>query len=131
MREIKFRAWDNLSKSWQPWRTPYQVENGAKELFTLDETTGNVYFSRGDVVLMQYTGLKDKNGVEIYEGDIIAPVEPSAKKHNREVRFVDGAFSYSLDGHLKPNYYSQITQGKANLFKVIGNIHENPELLDV
>lgn len=112
MREIKFRAWDS------------QDERMAQRFLP---DWGNI--SQKRYKLMQYTGLKDRHGVEIYEGDILKPTETSSKRENRKVEYVDGSFCYSLEGHLKPNYYSNLTQGKSQLFYVIGNIWENPELL--
>lgn len=123
MREIKFRAWDILSESWQPWRTPYQVERGASELFRLNEKDGTVYFNRGDVVIMQYIGLKDRHGKEIYEGDIV-----SGSHGNYKVSYEGGAYRLRTAEGTSPDYLPILEN--SDRIEVIGNIYENPELLE-
>ena len=73
----------------------------------------------------QYTGLKDKNGKEIYEGDIIC--WESAKK-NYKVIFVDGGYCLDTPGFATDLY--RCSDSKGNHLKVIGNIYDNKELLE-
>jgi len=109
-RQIKFRAWDNVDFMTKP--------------FTLEEVVmGSVRFTDKDSTLMQYTGLKDKNGKEIYEGDVVATL-----RGNRIVIYDEPAFflAKSLLGYLEVDWFSTPTIDE----EVIGNIYENPELLD-
>lgn len=99
-REIKFRAWDGLRMT----TTGIQFNNSTGEL---------VFIPKGK--LMQFTGLKDKNGVEIYEGDIIHLEAWGGGRHIIEWKIDKCGFNipFPITGAV-----------------VIGNIHENPNLLE-
>lgn len=122
MREIKFRAWDG-EKLYSP-----TLEDG--KVFR----NGRAYedYIPSSDPLMQYTGLKDKNGVEIYEGDILKPSMSGAKpfevKYKTEAVGVNGGhgenYSDLFSGFKITGYY-----GNPADCVVIGNIYENPELL--
>lgn len=122
-REIKFRVWDKNNKK---MRLPDEWEVGIVldgTLLTCYDASGDFNASDEDLILMQYTGLKDKNGVEIYEGDVVA-----YDGMGREVvEFDNGCFWVGLKGELPAPLYAQMG---IDSMEVVGNIHENPELLD-
>ncbi len=120
MREIKFRAWDNYLKVMH------------HDVHRLDSF--NEYLSKEKFDCLQFTGLKDKNGKEIYEGDIVRtwtnyhgePTEPMFKSHvryNEDVGCWQIAYKNINDKEVWDNI------GFSYFLEVIGNIHENPDLL--
>ena len=124
MREIKFRG-RTISGRWFAWNMFGEILNEkivlGKEVFlTID---GMVF---DEETIGQYTGLKDKNGAEIYEGDIIS----AGAEYTYEIKYYgdEGAFGmYTNDG----NEDWLMADMTITHFAVIGNIHENPELLSV
>jgi len=128
MREIKFRAWDIVNNKMQHsgivWG--YSINLKYKDIrFPVLEG-----FDYGDNInnlsnLMQYTGLKDKNGKEIYEGDIVKANINNVVSIGKVVYIDDWAM-----------FQTEFTIGNIGRYscyeddEVIGNIYENPELLD-
>lgn len=122
MRELKFRAWDKQEKQMMKV-SAISLEN--KEIGVKDFRTYH-FFRIKNIELMQYTGLKDKNGTEIYEGDVIK-VERDGIIYR--VKWIHGGFG------LEPRYNSPFYPRLGNVelrekIEVIGNIHENPEFLE-
>jgi hypothetical protein len=118
MRVIKFRAWDSANAKM------IQV----KELRqTTERYLNNGELKYFDYPLMQYTGLKDKNGKEIYEGDILKRGDLGG-----EVYWQEAMSRYVIDscsGNRQPDKALALELFPAKLFEVIGNIYENPDLL--
>ena len=125
MREIKFRAWDMESKIMWDWD---EMQEWWEEAGYSDNML------RGDhYVPMQYTGLKDRNGKEIYEGDIIQIPDDyemygMACGEKYEVDFKNGRFR--LRPKYRPDALGYDLEGVEEC-EVLGNKYENPELLEV
>ncbi len=120
-REIKFRAWDKISKK---YFYDSVLENGTEFLIRVD---GRIVFEDSssykpaDIALEQYTGLKDKNGKEIYEGDKFNTDAGTPKT----VIFKNGSFGYisKLSNDFMPLDHL-ITMNKFQYVVIISNIHE-------
>ena len=121
MREIKFRAWDTVGKQWL-WITGFETaETSVSDGYTLDGLFHDGdYVGKEGIVLMQYTGLKDKNGKEIYEKDVC-----KLDNFTGVVVFSDGCFRIS-DGRRTAYFIST----DCREVEVIGNVFENGELLN-
>lgn len=117
MREIKFRVWDPAEKQMCPVIAADFQDNQSKVFCRLPKSGAQEIFSAD---LMQYTGVKDKNGVEIYEGDIL--LDDFAEEYYI-VKFFDGAFIAECDGVIYD------LADVALITAVVGNIYENPELV--
>ena len=128
MREIKFRAWLKEERKMVNVETLFI---GINRLCFGNSKTEDLFFRDfEEVELMQYTGLKDKNGKEIYEEDIVL-VKPGGVStwYKTVVEFKEGAFIASLiDGE---DYIYIFNRGfDSNDFEILGNIYENKNLLE-
>lgn len=125
MREIKFRAWNGiqmLTSNIGGWFVEF---DGDIRHNIGNPTEGDSLTSR-DVKLMQYTGLKDANGVEIYEGDILGAAVFNASIVNAQVGFANGCFILTP---LQGERWSEDLCSQNESCSIIGNIYENPELI--
>lgn len=130
MREIKFRTWDPLDKVMHTDDDHISFVGGTGYLWQLAHPThaiGALYKpAEIDCPVMQYTGLKDKNGTEIYEGDVVeAWGSPYRVVWSEAYAGWAGAFAGIGPPHDDPLWH--MFDGDEP--EIIGNIHENPELL--
>ena len=127
MREIKFRAWDNFFKQMYYFDFENNIEVRSGHLWIVHEE-GAISSKSPSIKIMQYTGLKDKNGIEIYEGDIVS--------WNNKIGYI--GFLKQEMGYCIILKDTDFRLGHRNIgsgydfnadIEVIGNIYENPELI--
>jgi len=134
MREIKFRAWDKKNKIMGNVLIIDHVGEATEGLVIEHKKVAYDLDFKKDYILMQYTGLKDKDGKEIYEGDIVKI------SHRYKGRKHTGAIIWNVyEWHVANFYFSHYdnpasafsegTNNKDVKFEIIGNIYENPELV--
>lgn len=119
MRQIKFRAWNVRSKTMLDvnkvvWDTEGRV-------YVLDDETGNPF---SETILMQFTGLLDKSGKEIYEGDVLD--FPHKLKHeDGAVKWIGNGFWLETLAEVNNHHWPN-----EEICEIIGDIYSNPELVE-
>lgn len=130
-REIKFRAWVIKDKEmYSVEEISWDNEGNLHGLLNDNNKNGRVWFENNECILMQSTGLTDKNGKEIYEGDILSWISsnPFSLGETKKVKV------YYIEAHFWCNsnkfgvYLGQLLSEEK--CKIIGSIYENPELIN-
>ena len=127
MRDIKFRIWDTENKEMLKVQELDFEPTFYGGRIAIRPDQYNDYFDTEDMILMQYTGLKDKNGKEIYEGDILRfnEVDTAIVEWNEK-------YAYFMVRPIQDYYFDSDVLGHAieyNNAEIIGNIYENEDLL--
>lgn len=140
MRELKFRVWDKSRNNWlsmYDWFLTCEqpgILHNSNLVYTWRNFTSMERVCHDNFIEQQFTGLKDKNGKEIYEGDILLDKlteEAAAEGDGADIGrvfFAAGAFMIDGSGTLYDQTYSHSPDRLVD-HEVIGNIFENPELL--
>ena len=129
MREIQFRAWyPEKHKMYEVAKVDMwgDLEQATCDLAAIDEELFDIYLH--EVETMQYTGLKDKNGKKIFEGDILE----RGGFWGWYVAYEDGGFrKIPINTVQRINWeHSLLEQDTMYYWEIIGNIHDNPELVE-
>ncbi|MEA1997700.1 MAG: YopX family protein [Euryarchaeota archaeon] len=131
MRELKFRAWDVKHEEMFFVDTmAFQTNNDVFRVWkNVTEPEGGLLIDSKNGILMQYMGLKDRNGTDIYEGDIVAKFDLNDPDFRSEVVFRNGAFGYVHEDQgfisFAGNSHFHWVDRTSQKVEVVGNIYEN------
>lgn len=127
----RFRAYD--SGSLCRMYNPEEVMVGNGDIWIVDEDdVAGEWIVNNDLILMQSTGLTDKDGKEIFEGDVLG-IESDEENVKVEVSWDDkhALFVFESKKYNEKQALAELVEDNAYPFKIIGNIHTNPELAEV
>lgn len=126
MRQFKFRVWHKTQKRWLDTyaeEDPMMDLNGEVYLYERESRSHtNFYTMPSAIVIQQWTGLQDKNGKDIYEGDVVIGCYPS-DQYGKIIRSPDGAYQINND------YCEHILIGFCDRVEVVGNIFDEDSRL--
>ncbi|URW90446.1 YopX family protein [Lacticaseibacillus paracasei] len=135
-REIRFRAWDDLHNKMYPV-SDIEWDADGRMWVTTDDGKNGIELIDEEAHLMQYAGLEDKNGREIYENDILKVISEDGESYVATVKWFgdEGYPAFDLAGIpaawcYESNALATIFESGVETCEVIGNIFENPELLE-
>ena len=138
MRDIKFRVWDTENKEMLKVQELDFEDTFYGGRLSIRADMYNDYFDIEDMILMQYTGLKDKNGKEIYEGDIVLYQDweqcyegggNDSFINKGIVEYNESNCCFNVTERATIDIEDVLYEGNEDL-EVIGNIYDNPELLE-
>lgn len=116
MREIKFRAWDGSEMCQWELCENTDVPNDISYFFYARKNNFTYPWEHPDLIKLQWTGLKDKNGKDIYEGDVVTHETLGTEGGRYKVKYKNGLHNIDVKN--------------ISVVKVIGNIYQNPELIN-
>lgn len=128
MREIKFRAWDKRHKYMDDDFFLHSYLGSYQRASKTYDTPNTEIQGTDDLIIMQYVGLKDKNGKEIYEGDIVKVFNGTEGEILTEVFLYDYGWRFKRIDNNEAWYFYQWENDETGI-EIIGNIYQNPELL--